>query len=212
MLCAPQFYLDGRETAQLFDIKVSYGEIAAFLRAMDTSTRSQYRADFLESAAQQSKSLWTRKDDQATNEFWDAATMVAGEEFGILDMKKQVLTKDSTWITLRPGFMPTGRKQVSIMIKGDRGFVDLTFSNTDAAKFRVAVKSLLEPGMAVCQTTGWAAIRIEVPAFRILDGIEFGLPKVRVVLAAAAKLARLYQQHRPLMDQAVLEATPTGAL
>ena len=60
---------DTRHHSFCADGDSSFGDIAQFLRANDPLVRGRYRADSFDSAAQQSKSLWTRKDDAVTNEF-----------------------------------------------------------------------------------------------------------------------------------------------
>jgi hypothetical protein len=56
------------------------------------------------------------------------------------------------------------------------------------------------------QTSGSTAIRIETPAFKIEDGLEAGLPKVRAALAAAARLISFYRQHRDHLNRAAFDA------
>lgn len=208
VLCAPESYLKSRDTAQLFDIKISYGEVADFIRGADPSPRANYRADFVASAANRSESLWKRDDDPDTNEFWNLAHAIATREFPILEMKKPEMTKDSTWITIRPNFMPTGKKRTYIYLKGGWGFVDLTISNTDATQFARTAQGLLADGMSIHQTEKSAAIRIEVPPFEIPEGLEVTVPKIRTALVAAAKLAQFYKDHHLTLTQAAVGDPP----
>jgi hypothetical protein len=132
---------------------------------------------------------------------------MASKEFPILEMKKLSLTKNTDWITLRPREMPTMPKYVYVSLKGGKGQVDLTFSETVAYRFDALIKSLLEDGMTVHQTGKAAAIRIETPAFTISEGIDAGLSKVRLAFQASTRLIQFYYRNRTELDQFSHEAT-----
>ena len=103
--------------------------------------------------------------------------------------------------------MPTKPKRTYVEFKGDRGYIDLTFSNTQALAFRFAIADFLPADMAVHQTSASAAIRIEVDGFRVANGIENEMPKVKEALAAAARLIDFYRSHREKLDAAARSAT-----
>jgi hypothetical protein len=208
ILCAPRFYIESRPDLSVFDHRVSFEEIAAFFLQTEPTVREQYRAQFLATAATRRVNTWTREADETTDAFWEAAYQLATRDFPILEMKRLVVTKGSSWISFRPRDMPTQPKRTYISLKGDRGQIDLTFSNTIAHQFASVVSPWLNPGMAIHQTAASAAIRIETPGFRPDDGFDESLPKLREAFEASQRLIEFYRQHRPDLDQAAREATP----
>lgn len=207
VLCAPTFYLGKQTGLDGFDLLISFEQLADFLDAGDP--RSQYRAAFLRTAAGTKKvNAWRREDDPATNAFWNAAYDLACNEFPILEMKRPALTKDSVWIVFRPRDLPTMPKRVSVELKGKSGYVDLTFANTTAHIFHPLVKHLIQPGMTIHQTGAAAAIRLAAPEFAIADGIQVGLPKVKVAFAAVARLIEFYRSSADGLYRHATSATP----
>lgn len=207
VLCAPASYLGKQTGLDGFDLLLSFEEIAGFLESGDA--RSQYRAAFLRTASGTRKvNSWTREIDPATNAFWDAAYDLASSEFPILEMKRPALTKDSVWIVFRPNDLPTMPKRVSIELKGKNGHVDLTFANTTAHMFQPLVKHLIQPGMTVHQTGAAAAIRLPAPGFAVAEGVQTGLPKVKLAFAAAARLIEFYRSSAGGLLQHANTATP----
>ena len=151
---------------------------------------------------------WKRNDDVATNKFWDAAYRLARDKFPILEMKPLKVTKDSTWITFRPRDLPTMPKHVYISLKGDRGYVDLTFGRTTAYLFRPLVADLLEQGMSVHQTSASTAVRIEVPGFQISEGFPSACLKLDQAFEASCRLIDFYRRSRVLLEKHAKAATP----
>lgn len=205
-LVAPAYYLSRCTTSSDFDGSISLEEMAAFLLRGEPSTRLQYRAAFLETAAVRRSNNWVRREDVPTNEFWEAAYQLASRKFPILEMKPLNVTKDSTWINFRPADLPTQPRRIYISVKGDRGQMDLTFSNVQAHRFADMVGRILETGMTVHQTQASTAIRLEVEGFKIGDGLDFALPRVEKAFEASQRLIRFYREHRAILDAAA-EAT-----
>ena len=208
-LCAPHFYLENCSGAEAFDGRISFEEIAAFLRGESATPRAEYRASFLESAATRRVNNWVREIDEQTEEFWEAAYQLATKEFPILEMKRLKVTKDSTWINFRPRDMPTQPRRVYIFMKGDRGQMDLTFTGVTAHQFHQRVSHLLEPEMTIHQTAASAAVRLEVAGFTISEGLEIGLPKLKAAFQACERLIQFYRTHRTALDFAATEASAT---
>jgi hypothetical protein len=209
ILCAPRYYIDNRSASDLsdFDKLVPLEQVAQMLHAPGDE-RAAYRRSFLETVGTKRINAWSREDDEATNEFWDAAYKIATQEFPLLEMKRPKLTKDSKWITFRPRDFPTQPKHVYVSLKGDRGQNDLTFGNTTAHLFRPVIAHLLDSDMFVHQTNASAAIRIETGGFAIADGILEGMPKVRSAFEASSRLIEWYRRSRVEIDQGAKEATP----
>jgi len=186
----------------LFDRFLSYEQIADGLTATDVSPRAQYRATFVRTAAQRRSNQWVREQDDATDAFWEAIYRVASEDFPILEMKLPRLTKNSSWITLRPRDMPTRPRKVYIEFKARLGNIDLTFTNTRARLFAGSTAALLQEGMTIHQTGQSTAIRITSPAFDVESGLDVGLPHARLAMQAAKRLVEFYREYRGALDAA----------
>lgn len=207
VLCAPLAYRNAQERC-LFEVFVSYEDIAAAIENFDTTLRGRYRASFILNAATKSVNTWERVDDEPTNEFWEAAYQLASKEFPILEMKKPKYTKNNSWISLRPHDFPTQPRRISLDLKAAHGYVDLVFTNTIAHKFEAEIRRILK-GMTVHQTGRSTAIRLTAPPFAISDGLDAGLPKIRLAFGCAAELAAFYRHNRSVLDNAADAATPS---
>jgi hypothetical protein len=207
ILCAPEHYIGNRHDLDGFDRKLSLEQIAEIIE-QPQDKRASYRAHFLRTAGTKRINAWTREDDPATNKFWDAAYELAAHEFPILEMKRLKLTKGSQWITLRPRDFPTMPKYVYVSLKGDRGYVDLTFGRTTAHQFHSAIHHLLEPRMIVQQTGASVAIRIETSPFQISEGFANALPKVKAAFGASSRLIAFYRRFQKELNEGAAAATP----
>jgi hypothetical protein len=212
ILCSPKEYRDSHPEVASFDSVVSYEAIDNFLKHSDPNDRrGVYRANFIATATRGGGNTWTRVDDAVTNAFWNAAYDIATKEFPDLEMKPLELTKDSTWINIRPLDMPTSPRRIYISLKGDRGFMDLTFTASLARLFSPLVKQLLDQDMTVHQTGKSAAIRIVVDGFKVSEPNEPVLSKVRSAFAACVRLIQFYRQNRVSLDKAASESLPDPA-
>ena len=208
LLFAPGAYVGAHPDAAGFDRVVSYEDIAAFLLAADASPRSRYRANFVATAAMRNANTWKRVGDAATDAFWDVAYAMATQEFPILERKPMRLTKGSSWIEIRPRDLPGARK-VYVLLKGDRGFVDLTFTGSATTPFAAAASALIAPGMSIHATGRSTAIRLVVEGFSPLEPLDEGMPKVRRAFVACATLVEFYRTHRAALDSAARDALAT---
>lgn len=195
-----------------FDSFVSYEAIAGFLKSRDANDRRGiYRANFIATAAERNSNTWTRVNDAVTNAFWNAAYEIATKEFPDLEMKPLELTKDSTWINIRPFDMPTRPRRIYVSLKGDRGFIDLTFTSSLARLLSPLVGPLLENDMSVHQTGKSAALRIVVEGFKVSEPKGAALSKVRAAFAASVRLVKFYRQHRDALNTAASDSLPDPA-
>jgi hypothetical protein len=209
ILCSPESYPLSHSEASTFDSCVTYEAVSECLRSINLDERrSAYRANFVATASKKSSNTWTRNDDDVTNAFWKAAFNIATEEFPDLEMKTPNLTKDSTWINFRPVDLPTLPRRVYISFKGDRGFIDLTFSNCLTRLFQPQVKAILAGSMSVHQTGKSSVIRIEVEGFNICQPDKAVLEKVRAAFSASVRLIRFYRENQKFLDAAAKASLP----
>ena len=211
ILCAPAFYLENALKASDFDATVSFEDVADFLLIDADTPRSRYRAAFLRGAGSRRANNWERNVDDVTEAFWSAAYSVAVKEFPILEMKPLKLTKDATWINIRPRDMPTMPHRIYISLKGDRGNIDLTFSNAQLRVFHDKAAHLLDPDMTVHQTGRSSAIRLRTDGFAPREELEAAIQKARAAFTACARLIRFYRDHRAELDAATISAAAPSA-
>lgn len=212
VLCSPKAYVAAQPKAGSFDRFISYEDISDFFRASDSSPRSLYRANFIETAASKSTNTWVRISDEDTNAFWDAAYKIASRDFTILEMKPLQLTKGSTWITFRPKWMPTSPRHIYLSFKGDRGFMDLTISGTLAYRLAEHISAILQPDMTIHQTNKSTAIRLCVEGFKVEESWKVCEDRVRVAFAASERLIRFFQSNRAVLETAAANSLPEQLL
>lgn len=107
--------------------------------------------------------------------------------------------------------MPTRPRRIYISLKGDRGFIDLTFTPSLARLFSPWVNPLLERDMTVHQTGKSAAIRIVVEGFKVSEPDGTALSKVRVAFAASVRLVQFYRHNRETLNHVASESLPDPA-
>jgi hypothetical protein len=209
ILCSPEEYALVHPEASNFDAFVSYESVSEFLGSQDANDlRSAYRATFIATAAKKSSNTWTQENDPVTNALWRAAFQIATTEFPDLEMQPPNFTKGQTWVTFRPLDMPTQPRRVCINAKCDRGYMDLTFSTCLARLFAPLVTPILGSEMYVQQTGKAAAIRIEVPSFKICEPDDAVLTKVRGAFEACVRLIHFYRQNGEILDKAAAASVP----
>jgi hypothetical protein len=104
--------------------------------------------------------------------------------------------------------LPTLPRRVYISFKGDRGFIDLTFSNCLTRLFQPQVKAILAGSLSVHQTGKSSVIRIEVEGFNICQPDKAVLEKVRAAFAASVRLIRFYRENQKFLDAAAKASLP----
>jgi hypothetical protein len=202
VLCSPASYPEVHAEAASFDSFVTYEAISTYLKSQHPEDpRVLYKANFMTTAAMKNANTWTRQDDARTNAFWKAAYEIATAEFPDLEMKPLTVTKDSTWINFRPLDMPTRPRRIYISFKGDRGFMDLTFTACFARLFLPKIRSILAGDMTVHQTGKSTAIRIQVEAVEIRDLDDAVLAQIRNAFAACVRLVQFYRKNRQILDE-----------
>ncbi len=207
VLCSPEAYCANHSEAASFDSAVSYEMIERFLRAERGDLRSAYRADFIASAVRKSSNQWEPTHDEQTNYFWETAYEIATKEFPELNMREPKVSKDCAWITFRPQDMPTQPRWVYVSMKGDRGFMDLTFGRCLSHLLSPQVSPLLDSDMTIHQTGKSAAIRIRIDGFKVSEINDDARCKLRGAFAACVRLIRFYRQHREKLDLAASKSS-----
>jgi hypothetical protein len=133
-------------------------------------------------------------------------------EFHDLEMKELEPTKGQIWVTFRPLDMPTRPRHIYVALKGEWGFVDLTFTRSLTRLFAPVVQPLLCDDMTLVQTGKSAAIRIRVLGFKVREPHEIAMPKVRLAFSACVRLIQFYRAHREVLNQLSAESFPLAPL
>ena len=104
--------------------------------------------------------------------------------------------RGETWFRIRSGLLRNG---AYVHHKSDKGFVDLTFPDTDANLLR-ELGQHLEPDMSIHQTGNSAAIRLEVPRIESFSDFEVERGKVQQALTALSRLLAFYNRQCTLIE------------
>lgn len=105
--------------------------------------------------------------------------------------------------------MPTMPQRYYVSFKGDRGYIDLTFTGSIAYKFGPLVAAILDPDMTVHQMGKSAAIRLQVQGFQVTETWSAAELKVRAAFAASERLITFFRTSRSALSSAASEIDPS---
>jgi hypothetical protein len=210
ILCAPGTYWEASADAKLFQTFVSYEDIGEAFSTIDPSPRAAYRRQFFITAAKRAANTWRHIDDPLTNSFWEQAYDLATREYPALEMKEPKYSKGAAWIWFRPHDFPNMPRQVRLELKGNQGHADLVFPKTDGVRFATAISHALPKPMIAVRAGSTAVVRLRFEPFRVADGIEVGMPKIRQAFEALTVLMEYYRRNTVFLDQAAEGASHPG--
>jgi hypothetical protein len=206
VLLAPEAYL----TADFgFDAKISYESVATILTTVEPGERSFYRAEAIFQAAKNArKPSATKEFDTETTAFWSAAYKIALTEFSELEMRSiGQPAKGLNWVQFRTVAMTRKPVFVSLLLKGDKGVAELSFSGIDYEKFHSQISSLLENGMTVAKYgESSLVIKAQTPKFVITPFGDDAGSTIRKAFEVCVRLVRFYDQHKAELDHAALQS------
>jgi hypothetical protein len=186
VVLAPRAYLERHVECAKADAQIAYEDVAAFFKERDPTLRGQYRAAFFENAAPRGSSAYIRQQDDETNEFWNAAYLLATDNFPILEMRQPDYASGTTWVTFRPSDLPS---RVHVDLKADRGIVDLTFSNVNRDRFANVASGWLLANSNIQQASKSSVIRqhctpfVVSPEFQeVKSAVEDGFKKCKLAV------------------------------
>jgi hypothetical protein len=123
-------------------------------------------------------------------------------------MREPKFTKGQNWVDFRPLGMPTRPRTVKVSLKGEKGFVDLTFGGILCRLFSPLIKLLLDEDMTVHQTAESTAIRVLIQKIKISEFDETVSEKLRIAFSTCVRLIRFYRKHQAALDSAAARALP----
>src|ERR1700688_2633525 len=192
-LVAPKSYIrDGHG----FHAALCLEQIKSWL-AVNEPRRHQFKATIVERAIKKAETSGVQEVDLPMTRFrqsyYDFATDFFRSAERNVTMRPPAPTyRGDTWFDHRSGLLPKG---VYVNYKSPRGFVDLTFPNTDPERLK-ALQQYLEPGIRIERTGNSAAIRIELPGIDRFDDFETEKDKVHKALIEIARLLTFYDRER----------------
>jgi hypothetical protein len=193
VVLAPRAYLERHVECAKADAQIAYEDVAAFFRAHDLTPRGQYRAAFFDSAAPRGASAYVRVQDEETNAFWNAAYLLANQEFPILEMRTPDYASGTTWVSFRPSDFPS---RVSADLKGDRGIVDLTFSRVHRDRLAEIASPWLSSNLNIRQAGQSSVIRQNCMAFVVTHKFEDVRIMVEEGFRKCKSAIELFRAHR----------------
>ena len=98
------------------------------------------------------------------------------------------------------GFQPiTGKK--GIVIKGDKGFVDLQFSATTVPDLRSIVESIIDEDMKIRKASESAVVRVRSRRIDFRDSPSAKMEAIDENLDKAERLRKFYIRHKALLEK-----------
>jgi hypothetical protein len=188
-IVAPQRYLGAAANAAGYQTRVSYEDIADWMRAnLPPGRRTEFKSNLVLGAIEQQRRGYSPKIDPAVTRFFTEYWELGESLFPELHFcHSGARPTDSTWAEFRPTTLPKSQK---ILHKVPNGFVDLQFSGLGSR-----VEELNELNAALCaegvkfvQATKSAALRVEVPKMNVREDFSSQRDAALAALKAAYKL------------------------
>ena len=155
-IVAPKSYIDLNMEAKKYDNKISYEEI------LDYISGDFYGESLIKKAIEGKKKGYEVVENKSVTLFWEKYYDMVENRFSDLKLNRIEGPRgsDANW----PVFF-TPIKNIHIIHKSDRGFLDLTFRYVSQYYFEVydIVKNVLKENMTFQKTGKSLAIRIRVP-------------------------------------------------
>jgi hypothetical protein len=113
-------------------------------------------------------------------------------------MRKPDFARNATWVVFRPQDFPN---RVHVDLKGNKGFIDLTFSEASYETLEEIASCLLTDDMSVHQAGRSAVIRLRVSPLQVPDLGPNTESELREVFQNCSRLIALYRDHRSELDR-----------
>jgi hypothetical protein len=207
VLVAPEIYITRGHD---FDAAVTLEQVSSLLSSVDPKRR-QFRAGVIKQAIKKASQTGVQVVDPTMTAFTEAyfAFFKAVFKHRAEDVSMRSpapVYKGEVWFRISSRFLPKG---VYIHHKADRGFVDLTFPDTNAGRIK-SFQPSLESGMTVHQTGKSSAIRKLVPAIESWSNFTQEVDKVVDAFAAVTELLDFYVNRRTELDSITGSASTSG--
>ena len=202
VLLAPSDYLKQPETA-FFDELIPYEDLIDVLKGT-ADGRSVFLSAALKQGIDKKRQGYTPTPDQAVTEMWHTIYRRSRSVAPCLNMKNpRDKPGKSAYIYFRQakGFQRIGSEKKGVVIKGDRGYVDLQFSATTVSYLESIAKSLLDDDMEIEAAGKSAVIRLNSDPIDFRAAASAQMAVIDDNLQKAERLRKFYVQHESLLRQ-----------
>ena len=191
-IVAPQRYLGAAANAAGYQTRVSYEDVAEWMRGnLPPGRRTEFKRHLILAAIEQQRRGYAPKLDAVVTRFFTDYWELAESLFPELHFSNSgPRPAGSTWAEFRPPTLPKGR---SIMHKVTEGYVDLQFAGLGGRVEELSALNplLLRDGVNFVRATKSAALRIQVPPMDVQEDFAAHRVSAMAALKAALKLLTL---------------------
>ena len=185
-IVAPQKYLDTNNEAAKYDHQVTYEQCLEYFLSK-TDPRSQFKAQQIAHAINKQKKGYQVIENTNVTSFWHQYISLQKSCYHQLQLNdnSQIKGSKALWVTFHTDF-----KQIKIVHKSDKGFVDMEFSGLGekTTELRKLFASQIAEKYMVVPTGKSAVVRIEVGKIDFKADFESQKEKVIEALSAANEL------------------------
>ena len=196
-LLSPEVYYKEDAPMGKYDKRISYEEMLKWFESQIETERMKFKKMVLKNGIDKARTGYTKSIDEKTDAFYKYYVELSREthpEFGI--RYKQGATRN-TWKYIKPGWFP---RNIIIVYKGDRGYVDLQIRDIDIDEFRKAMEDKLEDKMQIEKTQKSLSVRIDtlrrIPEFNTIDSPETYRDDLILIFNTAEKLMNWYSKFK----------------
>ena len=191
-IIAPQKYLDTNEQVKKYPNKVSYEELLNLL------SDDIYSASLLKKAIEEKESGYTVIENEMVTNFWSRYYDFIRRYYPKIKIHEIEGPRGSkaAWPE-----MNTDYKQIVIMHKSDRGYMDLTFGKmaSHISIFNKYVDKFITEDLKVIETGKSLSIRIEVPIIDFREEFDNYISEMHECMKSALRLYDLLSKINVLM-------------
>jgi hypothetical protein len=192
LLCPKDYFKEGAPMEK-YDKKITYEELLEYFEQQENSKRIQFKKMILQNGIIRAKTGYMQNIDEKTNNFYQYYEGIGRKNNPELEFQyKKPFTKDQSWVDIKPEMFS---KNIKIIHKGDRGFVDLQISKIDIDEFRKFMQDKLREGMTIHNTGKSFSVRIlvsKLPQVSSMEKFEMYGDQIADALNAASRLMQWY--------------------
>ena len=204
VLLAPSDYFE-RPKTEFFDIHISYEDLIDALKGT-TDGRSRFLVEVLEQGIDKARQGYTPNPDDAVTEMWRAICKRSRSVAPDLNMKSEQRRKGRpakssvVYFRLAKGFPPIKGKK-GVVIKGDKGFVDLQFAATTESGLRSVVQNVIDEDMEIRRAHKSAVVRVRSTPIDFSGSPSAQTEAIDENLNKAERLRKFYVRHKSLLEK-----------
>ena len=196
-LLAPRKYFKLGAPMEKYENRISYEDMLEWFEKQPDTDRMQFKKMVLENGIERARTGYQKTLDEKTDNFYKYYEKLVRETTPELDYEYTSYTEGQSWVYIKSTIFPS--KDIVIVHKGDRGYVDLQISHIDINEFKEAMRAKIENGMRIEPTGKSLSVRIlvpELPRANTIDSPEMYREDIVLALNAAEKLRKWYSNFK----------------